>query len=91
VLGDLDVAPCERLVGTYIGLMLYYQLPEDIYMPIKQGQGTSPNSAVNSLPPPFQRPKFRCRQRGRIASKPLISLSISKRTEDFPAPKGVFP
>jgi hypothetical protein len=70
--------------------MLYCQLLDDIYMPIRQDRGTSPNSAANSLPTPIQRPKFRCRQLGQIASKPLISLSVFTLTDDFPAPKRVF-
>src|ERR1700737_4901102 len=59
-------------------------------MLIKHDRGTPPNSAANPLPAPIQRPKFRCRQLDQIASKPLISLSLFTRTDDFPAPKRVF-
>src|SRR5258707_11546192 len=58
-------------------------------MPIKQDRGTSSNSAANPLPAPIQRPKFRCRQLGQIASKPLISPTVFTLTDDFPAPKRV--
>src|ERR1700737_2112564 len=59
-------------------------------MSVKQDRDASKNSAANSLRRRFSDLQFRCRQRGEIASKSLMKLSVFTLTGDFLAPKRIF-